>query len=339
MDNHQFKDVMDYWQQLQKMKQMQPLQEAQAKHANAQATREEALSKLPFAGHSLSGPAGEALGLEMIRTQYGDDSPQYKAAKYAFDLKQRRGEQTIEYQKFLQDTGPKRYATQAGKTEQEYREIQEGKVPGTTVGGQVGENLSDVDKQRLENQYGRDVLKKTTDADTRKRVLYAVNVDKTMRNINVDDLTSYSGIQGGMELLADKAADLKGNTTPRYLKYKKALENAALLKKQVRQFYGDSITKGVQADLEKITNPTSWLHSPKVAKEMYKSFKNTIDTERDTFFEGLNNPNIYKKNGGKTQSTPKYTDYQLQKFAQEARDKGVSEEKIAKKMAELKGEV
>lgn len=288
--NEAFKDVMDYFEKIQARRAQQPLRDAQAK-------REAMLANLPFGGHSMPGAAGEALALQTMKKQYGENSPEYQEARNLFDLRKRREEQTMSYQQSLMDSQPRRFATQAGKTAQEQSEIDQGYMPGTTVGGRPGQSLAPDQQKKLAGQYGLKVLKNTTDPKLRERVLYARNMEKTLDNLNVNDLTSYSGLKGAGELISDKAAALKGNPSERYTKYSEALTASKVLAKQVRQFYGDSITPSVQEDLAKLTNPTSWLQHPDVAKSQFNKFKSILNQEKGTFINGLESPDAYTSGG------------------------------------------
>jgi hypothetical protein len=290
-----FKDVMDYLEKIKERRSKEPYYNALAKHAESQANRENKLAELPFAGRELPGAAGKALGLQMIKGQYGEESPEYLEAKKLYDLDMARAEQTMEYQKSLIESQPKRYATAEGKRALEQQEIEQGIMPGSSIGNRPGKPLTPEQQQKLKGQYKLKTLKDTTDTGVRQRILYSKNMEKTLNNLNVDDLTSYSGIQGTGELLKDKAKSLRGDISPRYQKYKNALTAAETLAKQVRQFYGDSITAGVQEGLKKLTNPTNWLEHPKVAKSRFNAFKNILQTEAKTFTDAAKNADIYEE--------------------------------------------
>lgn len=315
-DNHQFKDVMDYFLQLKEMSQKQPLIEAQAKQQNAEAGRLEELAKLPFAGRELPGAAGKALAMSMIKTKYGANSPEYQEASNLYNLEKQRAVQTMNYQQSLMDTQSKRFATPMAKLAQEQAEINQGVMPGTSIGGRPGQPLNSEQQSKLKGQYNLKTLKDTTDVGVRQRILYSKNMEKTLNNLPVDDLTSYSGLKGTGELIKDSiAANTEGTITPRYQKYNEALTAAQTLAKQVRQFYGDSITPGVQEGLKKLTNPTTWLKHPKIAKAQFNRFKNILQTEAKTFTDAAKNANIYEQEmpeGNYQNSSPKGLTYNMQ---------------------------
>ncbi len=256
--------------------------------------------KLNHINHqNLTGVAKQIADLEILKTQFGEDSPQYKEARQRADTALENTQSMIKYRDMLTQSANKRYSTPTGKLFQEQQEVNEGYMPGTTTGGQQGTKLNPDQQAKLKGFYNLKTLKNATDQSVRTRILYAKNMEKTLSNLDVDALTSYSGVKGGGELLTDKSAALSGHPTDRYIKYEKALTAAETLKKQVRQFYGDSITKGVQDDLRKLTNPTHWLQHPKVAKEKFLAFKNILQTEAKTFFDAASDASIYEE------STPK----------------------------------
>lgn len=291
--NRNFDDVFDYLEKVRARKAGQPLKDAQAKNELAQASRNEELAKLPFGGREMPGAAGKALAVEMIKRKYGENSPEYQSSKKLYDLETRRAEQTMAYQQSLMDTQGKRFATPEGKRAQEEAEISHGVMPGSAVGNREGTLLSPEQKERLSGMYKLKDLKDVTDTGVRQRILYSKNMEKTLGTLNVNDLTTYSGLKGATDLLKDSAASAHGNAPPRYIAYKEALVNADTLAKQVRQFYGDSITPTIQNDLKKLTNPTSWLEDPKSATARFNKFKSILKTESKTFTSAAKNADIY----------------------------------------------
>lgn len=268
----------------------QQLQPYEMQLKEAQANREAAKANLPLGGETLPGPAGELLGLEQIKKLYGENSPQYKNAKAAYDLKQKSTQSRVNYEDILANSANKRFSTTLGKTVQEQNDIKNGFLPGTNI------PLTDDQKKQLEGEYGLAIIKPTTDADTRKRNLYAKNIDITLGNINPDDLTQYSGIQGIGKLAYDSSLDLQGKTPDRYKAYQKSITAAKTLAKQVRQFYGDSISPAIQEGLSDLTNPASWRKSPEIAKSNFNAFVNLLRSEAKTYQEATQSPAVYSGN-------------------------------------------
>lgn len=262
----------------------------------AQEQRELAKSRLPFGGEIPPGPAGQTVGLEMIKMLYGENSPQYIQAKNSYDLNNKSIRSRVNYQDILSDTAGKRFATQEGKRAQEQQDIEQGYMPGTKVGSNEGTPLSDEQRDKLKGLYSNKALKDATDTNVRQRIIYAKNMEQTLNSINPDDLTSYSGINGTAEFFSDSTSSLFGETPPKLLKYQKALTAADALAKQVRQFYGDSITKGVQEGLKELTNPTSWSKSPEIAKAKFIYFRDKIlRAEAKNFYSAAKSANIYEQ--------------------------------------------
>jgi hypothetical protein len=256
----------------------------------AQAKREQARANLPFGGEMPPGPAGQTIGLEMVKGQYGENSPQYQQAKKMYDLNQQSTQSRVDYQNILSGTAPKRFSTNLGKTAQELEDVRNGYLPGTQI------PLSPEQQKYYEGKYGLAMLKPTTDSDTRKRNLYAKNIDITVAGIDPKALTQYSGIEGMGNLLKERAAAQNGKASPAYLAYETSLTNAKTLAKQVRQFYGDSITPSVQEGLKELTNPSKWLKSPEVALNNYNTFVKTLRSEMGTYQQATESPDVYAGN-------------------------------------------
>lgn len=258
----------------------------------AKASQEEALAKLPFGGHFFPGVAGQLQGLEAVKMMYGEGSPQYKQAKQMFDLEQQSTQSRIGYQNALTETLPKRTSTTLAKTAQEYEDIKNGNLPGTKI------PLNDQQRKYYEGVYGLDITKKITDADTRKRNLFANNIEVTQSKIDPVALTQYSGLQGTTQLLKDRADSARGKPSEQYEKYKTSLTAAQTMAKQVRQFYGDSIDPRMQDALKKLTNPSTWMDDPKIALAQYKAFTDLLNQEMSTYRQATESPAIYQSNRG-----------------------------------------
>lgn len=309
------------------------LQGAQTKLANQQAS-------LPFGGHFLPGIGGEIQGLEAVRMMYGEDSPQYKAAKEQYQLNQDSTRSRISYQDILAQTLPTRALTAPGKSIVEQSNVGAGLMPtGNQWGGQgqmpaqqspmqqgspaqmqqsqmrgagsMGNAISQAINQgqqapasphELADQYDLYRQKNTTDSDTRKRALFATNIDKTFDNINVNDLTRYGGLKGQLELKQQQALASVGKQSPDYEKYLQAVQSAIFSATQIRQFYGDSIQPEAKKNLEMLVNPSTWTNNPKMATELFNRTKALIKQETDTYKDALTSTNPFKKNAPATTS-------------------------------------
>lgn len=257
-----------------------------------------AKANLPFGGTLPPGPAGQTVGLEMVKQLYGPNSSQYQQAKSMYDLEQKSTQSRVDYQNILSNTANKRFSTPLAKTVQELEDIKNGNLPGTKT------PMTEEQKQIYQGMYGLELVKKTTDLDTRKKNLYSHNMDITLSQIDPKALTNYSGIAGGMKLLADKRDSLMGKSVPAYEAYERSMTAAKTLAKQVRQFYGDSITPTVQEGLKELTNPTSWLKNPNVALQKYNQFVQLLTSESKTYQQATQNPSIYSGEQGIGSSQP-----------------------------------
>ena len=282
----------------------------------AQAQRQQAMANLPFGGQSLTGPAGQVLGLELLRRQYGEDSDQYKSAKQLFDLGNQSIQSRVDYQNALAQN-PERFLSSTGKSIVEENNVKRGLQPGGQQwsGNQIspqGEGILDIPNPRsqmmtqgagpapnsdLANQYGLLRQKGSTDTDTRKRNLFATNIEKTLEQINPDHLTQYSGLRGGLQKIANASAASLGKESKNYDNYQRSLVAANTLAKQVRQFYGDSIQPSMEEKLADLTNPSSWNSNPRLAKQNFNSFRTILKKEMQTYREALKTPEAYQSKG------------------------------------------
>jgi hypothetical protein len=250
----------------------------------AQTSRAEQLANQPYGGN-LTGIAQEALGIAQLT---GQDPKEVAQKLYQNKLQQ--ADALNDYRKSLIQMAPKKASTQLAKLQQEEQEVQQGFLPGSN--GQV--RLNKDQQQSLSGQYKLARQKLSSDVDTRKKLLYATNLDKTLDNINVDDLTQYSGIAGGLEKKIAEGKSLSGGEEKKYEAYQKSLTATKLLAKQVRQFYGDSITPSIQEKLGELTNPASWKLNPKVAKQNFNQFKSIVHQETQTYRDALQGNDVYR---------------------------------------------
>lgn len=297
----------------------------------SQAKREEAKANLPFGGQQLPGAAGQVQGLEMMKGLYGENSPQYKQALNAFNLGQEGVQSRVNYQNVLAGSAGKRFSTPLAKSLQEVEDISNGYLPGTKT------RLSPEQAQEYHDRYGLDILKKTTDPVARKQNLAATNMDITLNSIDPNSLTQYSGLKGTAQMLKDKRDSALGKTVPRYKAYQENLTKAKALKKQVRQFYGDSITPTVQQGLDELVNPASWLKSPEIAMNNFNQFASLLRRETHQTKRAMKSPDVYTEEPqGGQQGVPQGGD-DLDRMAQEAIQKGADPKAVQAELARLRG--
>lgn len=170
-------------------------------------------------------------------------------------------------------------------------------APAMQGGPQGGGAQSGITPQQLQQamtRAGQHSLKTVTDADARKRVRFAANIDKTLATMDPDALTQYAGVPGTVERLTQEGLAPFGMESDAYDKYKNNLSLAKLLGKQARQFYGDSIQPSVGIGLERLGNPATWHTNPKLAQQQYNTYKNLLLKETQTYRDSLANNKVYQ---------------------------------------------
>lgn len=225
--------------------------------------------------NQLTGIAKEAEGLEYLRRHHGENSQVYRDARRRYEADLQQSNVLNQYRQALSGTADKRASTTLGKTEMEIADVMNRK------------DLSPQEKNSMIGRYELSRQKQISDSDSRKRALFASNVDKTLENINPKDLVQYGGIKGQAKLQADKLKAGLGKAPKDYVKYQDALTGAKLLAKQIRQFYGDSITPQVQEQLAEMVNPATWANNPDVALRKFDRFKNILQSETGTYRSAL----------------------------------------------------
>lgn len=158
------------------------------------------------------------------------------------------------------------------------------------------------------SRYDLLLQKQTTDADTRKRNLYANNIEKTLGRMNPDDLTRYAGIPGQLSKLKEQALAPFGKESDEYKNYSRAVEDAEYLATQVRQFYGDSIQPSMIDRLQRLTNPSFWGNNPELAKALFEETKEILKIEMATYRDALKSTAPYE---GAKSSAPKKQAHEL----------------------------
>ena len=241
------------------------LKQAQAAKANIQVQN-------PYYGLP-AGNAGQVEARERIKEKYGEDSPQLKLFDQKWNSQLLKDQNIINFRNELIKNMGKKNATTLGKEELEIDDIQSGFMPGTnrTVKLSPDEQFDMLNRYKLRRQ------KEISDNQTRQKVLNASNIDKTFDIINdPSKLFIYSGLNGQAMLKGDQVASAVGKPPQRFIEYQKALTAANTLAKQVRQFYGDSITPQIQEKLSALTNPTGLTIDPSVALSNFNQFKKIL---------------------------------------------------------------
>jgi hypothetical protein len=252
-----------------------------------------------------SGDVANALYVEQLRNQYGENDPRYLEAKKSLDLISQSRQSLIGYRDILNQTAGIRYSSPLGKLIAEgkgqgaqdilaNRNAQNANAPAdarykvgeqyyNAQGDPVDENKGNPKSSEEKQAYEQAIGKQTTDAAIRNKIPYAENVKITMDNINPDDLVQFSGLKGHLRLGIETLKAAAGNPSEEYLAYQTAVTGAQTLKKQLRQFWGDSIQPAATEEIGKLTNPSTWSKNPKVAKQQFEQLKKITNQELESF--------------------------------------------------------
>lgn len=251
-----------------------------------------------------SGDVANAMYVEQLKNQYGENDPRYLQAKAAHDMALAGHQSLMDYRTNLSNLAPYRAATAEEKLAAAAKgkgvlngglkgELPTGgagpngqKISAGMVSGDDGHVISE-DEARVYNQA---LGKKTTDAAIRNKIPYAKNVKITMDSINPESLVQYSGPQGNAKLMIDSVKAALGTPPPEFMEYQKALTSAKTLSKQLRQFWGDSIQPSATDKIDQLTNPSEWKKNPQVALQQFNQLKQITDQELETFNKAGTSP-------------------------------------------------
>ncbi len=244
-----------------------------------------------------SGDVANAMYVEQLRQQYGENDPRYLQAKAAHDMTMSGHQSLMDYRHQLSNLAPYRAAT----PEEKLIAAQKGRgVLQTFAGGAVGQADGDASQEPISagmvegndghvisedeaRVYNQALGKKTTDAAIRNKIPYARNVKITMDNINPQDLVRYSGPEDRAKLTYESIKAALGRPSPEFMAYQKALTGAKILSKQLRQFWGDSIQPAATDKIDQLTNPSEWKKNPEVALQQFNQLKQITEQELQTF--------------------------------------------------------
>lgn len=269
----------------------------------AKAKREEAMARLPFGGANVPGPAGDIVGLEMIRQMYGDNSPQYKKASESFSLSQQSTGSRLRYQDALTNSMGMRYTTPEGKQIIEHSNVNQGFSPaGTPQGIPVAPGQAPYIAPSKQNnspegaKYALRQIKQDLPASVMQRNLYANTIDQTLENIDLDALTQYNGPKGHLELKKEESADFFGKSSEKYKKYIEAEKKFNFLIGQVGQFYGESIQPSEIERKKRELDPRGAFKSVETGKRGFESQKDLLRKELNIYRNATKDASSYYGN-------------------------------------------
>jgi len=273
-----------------------------------------------------SGDVANALYVEQIKAQYGENDPRYLQAKAAHDSAMAGHQSLMDYRRQLSNLAPYRATSPLGKTiaESEGQGALDRYGGSNTGGGSQGSGGMDggdsdntyrpplaggdgetenphrppsqeeIDRmERLAQKqaaYEAAIGKQTTDTAIRTKIPYAKNVETTLNSIVPDDLLRYSGLGGGKAHIKEFLKAAMGNPSDEWINYNTSKTSASMLTKQLRQFYGDSIQPAAVDRIDKLTDPSYWLKDPKTARAQFDQLKKITNQETSQFTEAGTSP-------------------------------------------------
>ncbi len=177
------------------------------------------------------------------------------------------------------------------KLNNEMQEVDQGFMPGTN--GTV--QLTPDQQERLKGQYELKIQKDTTDSLVRSRALNANNLLKAFERTSIDDLVTYSGPKGHVDLARDMALDAMGKAPERYKKHKIAEANAKIEAKELGQMLGASVRTEERKYIETLLNPSNTYTSAKIAKAQLTAMREVLKKQAETFTKGLKSIKPYEE--------------------------------------------
>lgn len=242
-----------------------------------------------FGGLSPSGDVANALVIEQLRQQYGEDDPRFKQAQQALQNQQDARRALIDYRGSLQQTEPFRALSPLGKLIAEGKgqgPLQLGDVMGEGGEGQQGGGVS----PDVAEAYQREIAKKTSTTQAQNKFLSAQNIDKAFDMLDKDALVQYSGIAGIGKWLKDQSMSTAGKTPENLKQFQTAVSTASALADQLRQFWGDSIQPQAMDRIRHLTKPSSWYKNPDVALAQLNQLQKLLQSETSTYKTAATSP-------------------------------------------------
>lgn len=247
-----------------------------------------------------SGQPSQALGLEMLKNQYGEDSQTYKLAERAYLA-------DIAHKEAMAEAAPWRYKSPLGRTlmeeEEIARKIKEAESksgqgyaedhPASIAGVPDQNDALQSELEQVENLEERERLKSALDVYRRKKEkdvipqplqiskVKAEMIEPTIEGIVPEEAFIYSGAEGLKNRVQDMYASSQGRAPERYIKYKQHRQRLTFLAKQYRNFLGDSVSPSVQEALDTLVRPESFWNSPEVAIAAYNTAIDILNKEMD----------------------------------------------------------
>lgn len=224
--------------------------------------------KNPILGQSLTGPAGQIMGLEYIRKLFGDNSPQYAQAQNLFKSQLNLANQRANY-----------FGSNV-----EYKNLPE------IAKLQLAQNQANQSGNfQNANEIQGAKQKAMTTSNNINRATYGDVVKKTINQIPLSTLENFAGGSGEARLGLDKLMNLFGKPSDEYNSYQ-TFQNTTLplLREQLTKFYGGSVQPDAQKELDTLANPTSWKDNPTIVRQSLNNLQNLINQESGVYDQSVN---------------------------------------------------
>lgn len=265
--NVQTEDVFDRWmrkksnlQQLQRndiVNNLLPQQYAVSNYLKTmQANKIAAWMKNPYRGQFMRGPAAEIQGLEMLKQQYGENSPQYQMGLKEFNLKSNLEQSRSNYLNANVDLK---------------------NLPVAERMRVLMQNNSVNPKNQAIQQAILD--KYTSDQNTRQSAQNAEAMVNEVSNVPIEKIAKYAGAIGKGNAAIEWAKGQVGIPQSQdYMEYQNfAGSQVKLLTDQLRQVLQTSVVPGyINEMVAPILNQTYWKSNPKQAVYVFKKFQDWL---------------------------------------------------------------
>jgi hypothetical protein len=296
-------------------------------------------SGFKISGALLNTPAGRIIARNNLIENYEEDSPQIKEfdknaklmdehEELARDLKKQQLElnkekiglqkETNRFRAQSLDIQKRKSLGKAGQALANLYDAKAGYIPGTDK-----KFLSDEDRQSAIKTFQSEINKVATDTNQRNKLIAANQIEQTIKNLDIDALTAYSGVFGNAQLKKDEIKAGLSGASPEYQAYTQARTQAELLAKQIRQFYGDSIQPTAVKQIKALTNPNSWAVSPEQAKQNYLAFVQTLGQETNILKDVFVYADSAKFNKNLNKAKVRASDEELKAYEDEMRKRGI----------------
>lgn len=220
----------------------------------------------------LSGPAREALSLELTKRIYGEESDIYQNAKKVYDLNVKHTDEMNKTSEFYRNN-PWRLYDPLTRSIDAQNKASQGKTPEGTPVYTPEQSAQAVDL------YAKEQLNKTVSPAVQAQYTAGKQIEDSARMINTNDLFVYNGPKGKALMAKDLASEAAGKPVERYQKFQEAVTLAHGVVPQLTNYWGSSVTKGAQDDIKHLTNPQSWINSPETSARKFEALMKQFDAE------------------------------------------------------------